>query len=105
MANPTTFTWVDPTLNTDGGPVTAGEITGYQIGVRQGGSAGTYPTTLSVASPTATSAPLSGISPPLVSGSYNAAIRSVGPTDSTWSAEASFTITGVPNAPSGFSVS
>ena len=105
MPNPTTFSWTDPTLNTDGGPVVAGEITGYQIGVRQGGTAGTYPQTISVSSPTATSAPLSAFSPALVSGSYEAAIRSVGPTDSAWSPEVSFSITGVPQPPSGFTVS
>ena len=104
MSNPTVFNWTDPTLNTDGGPVVAGEITGYQIGIRQGGSAGTYPTTVSVASPTAVSEPFSAISPPLVSGTYEAAIRSIGPTDSAWSSEVTFSIAGVPQPPSGFSV-
>lgn len=101
----TQFNWVDPTLNTDGGAVTAGEITGYQIGIRSGGSAGTYPITVGVASPTATSELFSAINPPLVSGSYFAAIRSVGPTDSAWSSEVSFTIAGVPVPPTGFTVS
>lgn len=104
MPNPVQFNWVDPVLNTDGGPIAAGEITGYQIGIRQGGSAGTYPITVSVASPTATSEPFSAITPALVSGTYEAAIRSVGPTDSAWSAEISFSISGVPNPPTGFSV-
>ena len=102
MSNPTTFSWTDPTLNTDGGPVVAGEITGYQIGIRQGGTAGTYSTTVSVASPTATSELLSAFSPALLSGTYEAAIRSVGPTDSAWSTEITFTISGVPQPPSGF---
>jgi hypothetical protein len=105
MANATQFNWVDPTLNTDGGPISPGEITGYQIGIRQGGSAGTYPTTVSVASATATTELFSAITPALVSGTYEAAIRSVGPTDSAWSSEVTFTITGVPTAPTGFSVS
>jgi hypothetical protein len=105
MPNPTQFNWIDPTLNTDGGAVTAGEITGYQIGLRQGGSAGTYPITVAVASPTATSELFSAISPALVSGTYIAAIRSVGPTDSAWSAEITFAITGVPTPPTSFSVS
>lgn len=101
----TQFNWIDPTVNTDGGAVTAGEITGYQIGLRQGGSAGTYPITVAVASPTATSELFSAITPALVSGTYEAAIRSVGPTNSAWSAEVTFTIAGVPTPPTGFSVS
>jgi hypothetical protein len=100
----TQFNWVDPTVNTDGGAVVAGEITGYQIGVRTGGAAGTYTQTVSVSSPTATSELISAFSPPLTSGTYFAAIRSVGPTDSAWSAEVTFTIAGVPVAPTGFTV-
>jgi hypothetical protein len=105
MSNPTVFNWTDPTLNTDGGAISPGEITGYQVGVRSGGSAGTYPSTGTIASPTAVSMPLTAISPPLVSGSYNAAIRSVGPTNSAWSPEIAFSITGVPQPPSGFNAS
>jgi hypothetical protein len=98
------FNWVIPTQNTDGGAVVAGEITGFQLGLRQGGSAGTYPLTVNVASPTATSELFSAISPALVSGTYEAAIRSIGPSDSAWSSEITVTITGVPQPPSGFSV-
>ena len=105
MSNPTVFNWTDPTLNTDGGAISPGEITGYQVGVRSGGTAGTYPNTGTIASPTAVSMPLTAISPPLVSGSYNAAIRSVGPTNSAWSTEIAFSITGVPQPPSGFNAS
>jgi hypothetical protein len=102
-----TFTWTDPTTNTDGSPITTGEITGYQIGVRPStGSAGTYPVTVAVSGPTTTSEALSAITPPLTPGSYAAAIRSVGPTDSAWSNEATFTIAApVPSAPTGFAVS
>jgi hypothetical protein len=105
MANPTTFTWVEPTVNTDGTTITAGEITGYQVGVRSGGAAGTYPDTVSVSGATTLTATLAAVTPPLVAGSYFAAVRAVGPTDSAWSAEISFAIAGVPTPPTGFSVS
>ena len=56
MPNPTQFQWVDPTLNEDGSPVTPGEITGYQIGIRPAaGTPGTYPTSVLIKDPTATS--------------------------------------------------
>lgn len=41
------LSWIDPTTNEDGSPVTPGEITGYEVGVRDtsaaGSAAGTYP--------------------------------------------------------------
>lgn len=106
MSNPTQFTWVDPTLNTDGSAVTPGEITGYTIGVRPStGTAGTYPVTLA-APAGATSALLSAISPPLTSGAYAAAIKAdTAVTTSAWSTEADFTLVEVPNPPTGFTVS
>lgn len=106
MANPTKFTWVDPTLNTDGSAITAGEITGYLIGIRTGGVAGTYPITASVAGATAASELLSALGTVLAPNNYSAAIQTVGPVNSAWSSEVTFTIApSQPNPPTGFSVS
>lgn len=109
MTNPVQFTWTDPTANVDGSPIVAGEITGYTLGLRvttaTGSVAGTYPISLSVTGATAASALLSAISPILVPGSYAAAIESVGPVNSAWSAEVTFTITPpTPSAPTGLAV-
>ncbi len=104
MANPTQFTWVDPTTNTDGSAVAAGEITGYTIGV--GVASGNYTMLTPVSSPTATSEPLSSLSSVLAPGTYFAAIRAEstgGP--SAFSNEVSFAIAApVPNPPTGFTV-
>jgi hypothetical protein len=107
MANPTKFTWVDPTVNTDGSAITAGEITGYSIGVRPStGIPGTYPIVTPIASPTATSEPFASLSSVLAPGTYAAAIQSVGPTNSAWSSEVTFTIVApIPSAPTGLAVS
>ena len=100
------MTWVDPTTNTDGSPIAAGEITGYLLGVRDtnaaGSAAGVYPTTAAVGAGV-TTAPLS-VFGALKAGSYAAAAQANGPNDSAWSAEALFTITEVPAAPTGFIV-
>lgn len=109
MGNPTTFTWVDPTLNTDGSTVAAGEITGYTIGVRSttvvGSVIGTYPAQTTITSATATSEAISALSSVLKPDSYAAAIKSLGPVNSAWSAEAAFTIAPpVPSAPTAFTV-
>jgi hypothetical protein len=57
--------WTDPTLNTDGSPITPGELSGYLVGIRDvnapGSTAGTYPKTSTVTGGSATSAPLSGL--------------------------------------------
>jgi hypothetical protein len=97
----TTFNWAIPITNTDGTTITAGEITGFHIGTRQGGVAGTYPTLTPVASPTATSATAT-----FAPGTYNAAISTVGPVNSAFSSEITFTVAQpVPNPPTGFSAS
>lgn len=107
MSKPKVITWLPPTLNTDGTAIAAGEITGYELGARLttdvGSVAGVYPITAMVTDPTATSAPLS-VFGTLKAGLYAAAAMAVGPTDSAWSTEASFTIEEIPDAPSGFSV-
>lgn len=102
MANPTTYSWVAPTVNTDGSAITAGEITGYGIGQRlTSGTPGTYTSTVNVTGATTLTAPIT-----LAPGSWTAAIRSIGPTDSAFSAEISFVIAPpVPVPPTGFSVS
>jgi len=106
MANPTKFTWVDPTKNTDGTAVVAGEITGYSIGVRPAsGTAGTYPIITPISGATTTSEPLASLSTILTPGDYAAAIQSVGPVNSAWSSEITFTISPpIPTPPTSFSV-
>jgi hypothetical protein len=108
MPNPTTFNWVDPVANVDGTPLVAGEITGYEVGVRSataaGSVAGTYTIKVEVAGETATSALVSAAGV-LAPDTYAAAVRAVGPADSAWSKEANFTIAlPVPNPPTGFTV-
>jgi hypothetical protein len=102
MSNPTKYTWVEPTVNTDGTAITAGEITGYSIGQRlTSGTPGTYTSTINVSGATTLTVPIS-----LAAGSWTAAIQSIGPTDSAFSAELSFVIAPpVPVPPTGFSVS
>jgi hypothetical protein len=107
MANPSKFTWTDPVTNVDGSAITAGEITGYSIGVRlASGSPGTYTIVTPIASPAASSEPLAALSSVLAPGSYAAAIQTVGPVNSAWSAEITFTIAPpTPNPPTGFTAS
>lgn len=102
----TKFIWTIPTTNVDGTAITAGEITGYRIGIRPAtGTAGTYPTLVSVSDPAATSEPFSALATPMAPGNYAAAIMSVGPTNSAWSSEISFAVAApAPNPPSGFGV-
>jgi hypothetical protein len=110
MANPTKFTWAVPTANTDGSAIAAGEITGYQVGVRPAsGTPGVYTILAPVDSATATSDPIADISPALAYGSWVGAVQALtvnGP--SAWSAEASFTLVAppppIPNPPTNFTV-
>lgn len=112
MSNPVAFSWQDPTTNTDGTPIAAGEITGYNIGVRSttavGSVAGTYPIVTTVVGATAANELLSALSTVLKPDSYAAAIQTMGPTDSAFTAEITFMIVAppppVPNPPSGFAV-
>jgi len=71
MAPPTQVSWVDPTANVDGSPVSPGEITAYEVGARDtsaaGSQAGVYPYGIK-APPTATSALLSALKPLLPTG-------------------------------------
>lgn len=104
-----TFTWTDATTNTDGSAIAAGEVTGFQIGVRsataQGSAAGTYPILLPTAAASATSEAVSAATPMLQPDTYFAAIRSTGPVNSAWTNEIEFTIAQpVPNPPTGFGV-
>ncbi len=111
MTNPTTFNWTDPTTNTDGTPIAAGEITGYTVGVRStsatGSVAGTYPIMGSVTDPTATSELFTQLNTMLKPDTYAAAIRTDGPVPSAWlPTEVTFTIVAPqPNPPSTFAVS
>lgn len=119
MTDPTKFNWIDPTTNKDGSPVAAGEITGYEVGVRDttatGSAAGTYPYGAKAPS-TATTELISLLNPSLPKGALlAAAVRantagldaSGNPINSDWSAEATFTLAvpaPVPNEPTGFFV-
>lgn len=119
MSDPTKFVWTDPTTNTDGSPVAAGEITGYEVGVRDttatGSTAGTYPYGAK-APATATTELISLLTPSLPKGVLlAAAVRANtaavdinnNPINSKWSTEATFTLTPpppVPNEPTGFQV-
>lgn len=109
--NPTTanFSWTDPTTNTDGSPLQAGEITGYNVGIRSataaGSQAGTYPITAQVQGATAAKEAVAAIGTVLKPDTYAAAIQSAGPVNSAWSSEIQFTIAQpVPNSPSDFAV-
>ncbi|HXN95994.1 MAG TPA: hypothetical protein VN879_15930 [Candidatus Acidoferrales bacterium] len=109
MTTLTQFTWTDPTTNTDGSPITAGEITGYSIGIRNTAAAGsvigTYPIVANVSGAAAGSELLTALGTVLAPGSYAAAIQTVGPEVSPFSPEITFTIAApVPNPPSNFSV-
>jgi hypothetical protein len=106
MANPTGFTWVDPTAP-------AGAVAGYEIGVRQASdathSAGNYAASTLVSSPTATSEPFTALSTILAPGTdYLAAIRTKAATgylDSVWTAEVSFSTAAVQvDPPTSFTV-
>lgn len=106
MSNPTTFTWADPTTNVDGSPIVAGEITGYNIGI--GTASGVYTINVPVAGAAAASELLSQITPALAPGTYFAAVQTVGPVDSVYSNEVTFTLTAPPppqpNPPTSFTV-
>ncbi len=119
MTDPTKFVWTDPTTNADGSPVAAGEITGYEVGVRDttatGSAAGAYP--FGAKAPgTATTELISLLSPSLPKGvQLAAAVRANtagldaagNPINSDWSTEATFTLAvpaPVPSPPTGFGV-
>lgn len=87
------FSWEPPTQNlVDNSALTNGEVTGYEVGVRTSGSAGTYPIIMAVDGPFTSADLIANIQPPLSSGTYFAAVRAVGPTDSGWSNESTFTV-------------
>jgi hypothetical protein len=102
----TKVVWAEPTVNVDGSPVVASEITGYQLGVRPAsGTVGVYPALTPVSGAGTLTEAFSSISALLVPGSYFAAIQTIGPTDSAFSAEVAVTIAApVPVAPTGFGV-
>jgi len=111
MANPVKFTWAAPTANADGTPIAAGEITGYQIGIRKSTdpvpaqAGGVYPTLMPAEPSSVFSEALALLTPPLASGSYFAAIQATtanGP--SLWSTEISFSWVSLPLPPGSFAV-
>lgn len=87
------FVFTPSTQNTDSSPITAGEITGYQVGIRaSNGTPGVYTIFLSIDDPNNASQLIADIQPPLNSGDYVAAVRSIGPVNSGWSNESAFTV-------------
>ncbi len=97
------ISWVAPSLNTDGTPVKAGEITSYELGVRPAsGTPGVYPLTAPAATMADAPAALSSLK--LVVGDYFGAVRALGPVDSPWSAETPFAVMPVPRAPGDFRI-
>ena len=105
------ITWTDPTQNSDGSAITAGEVTGYLIGVRSltaaGSAVGTYPIQVSVTGASAVSEALSAITPMLKPDDYAVAGQTVSPSNgnSPWSAEFQFTgVLAPPNPPTAVSV-
>jgi hypothetical protein len=106
----TTFSWTDPTTNTDGSPITAGEIQGYQLGIRPAsGTAGTYPILAPPVASSAVNETLAATGELLAPGDYFAAVRAITATvDSAFSNEGAFNVPvpppPVPNPPVNFSV-
>lgn len=103
------FSWVPNTVNTDGTPITAGEITGYAIGIRSatavGSVVGVYPAVSSPTGPNAVSDAFSALNLVLKPDTYFAAVQSVGPLASPWSAEVEFIVAApTPSAPTNFTV-
>jgi len=68
-------------------------VTGYEIGIRTSANPpGTYPNIIPVDGPNSFQLFLSDIIPPLASGTYVYAVRSVGTSTSAWSTELSFNV-------------
>jgi len=114
VINPNTakFSWTDATTNADGSPIQSGEITGYVVGVRSAEGTtqpdpltGSYPLNSPTVAASAVSEAVAAMSPMLQPDTYFAAVRSVGPMNSAWSAETEFTIAQPqPNPPTSFGV-
>jgi len=88
----TGFSWPTPTTHTDGTPIAAGELAGYQIGI--GTAAGNYTVFLDLPA-TATSVAFSAFVSFLAPGTYHAAIKAIGATqasNSAWSNDVTFTV-------------
>lgn len=104
-------TWSLPTENSDGSPITPGEITGFIVGLRSitaaGSAAGTYPIQSPMTAPDAVLEALSAITANLKSDSYALAVQTEsGNGPSLWSAEVLFTgVLPVPNPPGDVAVS
>jgi hypothetical protein len=108
--------WTDPTQNVDGAPITSGELSGYQIGIRDvsaaGSVAGTYSLKATVAGGGATSALMSALgflAFLFPGGTYAVAAESEvgGAAVGAWSPEFVFTYSPpapVPNAPTALKV-
>lgn len=104
-----TITWTDPTTNTDGSPIVAGQITSYIVGIRTlSGTVGEYPTEFVASSLARANEIIAAIADVLAPGTYIAAVQAVGAAPSSWSAESTFIVAPpvvlVPNPPTGLTV-
>lgn len=86
------FFWTPPTQNIDGSALTPGEVTGYEVGLRTGGSPGTYSIILAVDGPFTSADLIANIQPPLSPGTYFVAVRTAGSVSGQWSTESVFTV-------------
>ena len=94
-----TVSWVDPTQDVNNNVIPGGEITGYEVGIRDlnaaGSVAGTYANTLTTSATVTTGALLSatGTLKMVYGGSYAVAMRTLAgtpPGPSAWSPEQEF---------------
>lgn len=74
----TGFTWVAPIGNEDGSALVAGELAGYELGIRADGtgSPGTYTVNVAINDPTSLAEPLTALGTVLAPGNYWAAMQS-----------------------------
>jgi hypothetical protein len=100
VANSTKISWTDPTLNTDGTAIAAGEITSFAVGVRLAtGTLGTYAYTAS-APASAVSELLTLLAPILPTGVSLVAgvqVQSTANGNSGWTESSPFTLLATPN--------
>lgn len=99
------MTWTAPTQNTDGSPIAAGEVTGYEVGVWPTADTTAVPVKTAQVGPAVLSFDLTTLG--LAPGDYFASVRTVSANDSVWDPALPFTIAAAiptPQAPGNFSV-
>ena len=109
----TGFTWTPPTVNVDGTPIIAGEVDGYQVGVRTDGDAahspGNYSVNAIATGATASAETFKALGAALKPGNYWGAIQTLSASNgnSVYTSEVPFSIpapVSPPLPPTGFSV-